>query len=62
MPESLDILKLRVLLSFLDEDPKTCTVTGLAGVLARGSRRAAASSWRSSARACSTGATRAAPA
>ena len=39
MPESLDILKLRVLLSFLNEDPKTCTVTGLAGVLGEGKQK-----------------------
>ena len=39
MPESLDILKLRVLLCFLNEDPKTCTVTGLAGVLGEGKRK-----------------------
>lgn len=34
-----DILKLRVLLSFLNEDPKTCTVTGLAGVLGEGKQK-----------------------
>ena len=28
MSESLDVLKLRVLLCFLNEVPKTCTVTG----------------------------------
>lgn len=39
MPESLDILKLRVLLCFLNEDPKTCTVTGLAGVLGEGKQK-----------------------
>ncbi len=39
MPESLDILKLRVLLSFLNEDPKTCTVTGLAAVLGEGKQK-----------------------
>ena len=36
MSESLDVLKLRVLLCFLNEEPKTCTVTGLAGVLGEG--------------------------
>ena len=39
MPEFLDILKLRVLLSFLNEDPRICTVTGLAGVLGEGKYR-----------------------
>ena len=39
MPESLDVLKLRVLLCFLNEEPKTCTVTGLAGVLGEGKQK-----------------------
>ena len=39
MPESLDVLKLRVLLCFLNEEQKTCTVTGLAGVLGEGKQK-----------------------
>lgn len=39
MSESLDVLKLRVLLCFLNEEPKTCTVTGLAGVLGEGKQK-----------------------
>ena len=33
MTESLEILKMRVLLSFLNEDSRFCTVTGLSSVL-----------------------------
>ena len=39
MSESLDVLKLRVLLCFLNEEQKTCTVTGLAGVLGEGKQK-----------------------
>ena len=33
MPESLEILKMRALICFLNEDPALCTVTGLADIL-----------------------------
>ena len=39
MSESLDVLKLRVLLCFLNEEQKTCTVTGLSGVLGEGKQK-----------------------
>ena len=39
MSESLDVLKLRVLLCFLNEEQKTCTVTGLSGVLGEGNQK-----------------------
>lgn len=39
MSESLDVLKLRVLLCFLNEEPKTCTVTGLSGILGEGKQK-----------------------
>ena len=32
MPESLEILKMRALICFLNEDPALCTVTGLADI------------------------------
>ena len=57
-----DILKLRVLLSFLNEDPKTCTVTGLAGVLGEGKQKVSRIFMALEREGCSTGATRAAPA
>lgn len=39
MHESLDILKMRVLLSFLNEDSKYCTVTGLSNMLGEGKQK-----------------------
>lgn len=39
MIKSLDILKLRVLLCFLNEDEKTCTVTGLSALLGEGKQK-----------------------
>lgn len=37
--DPIDVLKLRVLLAFLNEAPKVCTVTGLAGLLGEGKQR-----------------------
>lgn len=37
--DPIDVLKLRVLLAFLNEAPKVCTVTGLAGLLREGKQR-----------------------
>ncbi len=39
MPESLELLKMRVLLSFLNEDERTCTVTGLSAMLGEGKQK-----------------------
>ena len=39
MPEPLEVLKLQVLLSFLNEDARTCTVTGLAAALGVGKQK-----------------------
>ena len=39
MIKSLDILKLRVLLCFLNEDEKICTVTGLSALLGEGKQK-----------------------
>ena len=39
MPESLEILKMRALICFLNEDPALCTVTGLADILGEGKQK-----------------------
>ena len=39
MPESLEILKMRALICFLNEDPALCTVTGLADILSEGKQK-----------------------
>lgn len=39
MAESLELLKMRVLISFLNEDERTCTVTGLAAMLGEGKQK-----------------------
>lgn len=39
MPESLEILKMRALIYFLNEDPALCTVTGLADILGEGKQK-----------------------
>ena len=39
MPESLEVLKMRVLLCFLNEDARTCTVTGLSAALEVGKQK-----------------------
>lgn len=39
IPDSLEILKMRVLLCFLSEDSHTCTVTGLSKVLGEGKQK-----------------------
>ena len=37
--EVLDVLKMRVLLCFLNEEPKTCTVTGLSAMFGEGKQK-----------------------
>ena len=39
MPEPLEVLRARVLLSFVNEDPRRCTVTGLSAALGVGKQK-----------------------
>ena len=39
MPEPLEMLRARVLLSFVNEDPRRCTVTGLSAALGMGKQK-----------------------